>query len=104
MKTLKQRVLLSVIVLLMATLSGPLNAQDQLVSFSDFLTNTASANSSQYVGQPGYKVQDDSTFEHMQQYIQNIMTVREKIRPWPQSIVPEGLTTIGAGNDLNLIW
>jgi len=72
MKTLKQRVLLSVIVLLMATLSGPLNAQDQLVSFSDFLTNTASANSSQYVGQPGYKVQDGSTFEHMQQYIQNI--------------------------------
>jgi hypothetical protein len=31
------------------------------------------------------------------------MTVRGKIRPWPQPIVPEWLTTIGAGNDLNLI-
>jgi len=72
MKTLKQRVLLSVIVLLMATPSGPLSAQDQFVSFNGFLTNTASANSSQYVGQAGYQVQDRSTFESMQQYIQNI--------------------------------
>jgi hypothetical protein len=31
------------------------------------------------------------------------MTVRGKNRPWPQPIVPKWLTTIGAGNDLNLI-
>jgi len=33
-----------------------------------------------------------------------IMTVRGKIRPRLQFIVPQGLTTIGAENDLNLIW
>jgi hypothetical protein len=72
MKTSKYRVLLCVVVLLMATLSGPLSAHAQFVSFGQFLYNTAEANSNDYVGQPGYAVQDTNTFEQMQQYIQNL--------------------------------
>ena len=68
MKTLKLRVLLSAIALFVATLSMTLRAQD-FVPFNQFLANTTAANSSNYVGQPGYAVQDAPTFQQMQQYI-----------------------------------
>ena len=71
MKAMKSRILLSVI-LLMAALSGPLNAHAQFVTFNQFLTNTAAASASNYVGQPGYAVQDTPTFQQMQQYILNL--------------------------------
>ncbi len=72
MKTMRHRGLLSVMVLLIATLSGSLNANAQFVSFNQFLANTAAAQSSSYVGQPGYAVQDSNTFQLMQQYIQSM--------------------------------
>ncbi|MGC2110092.1 MAG: neprosin family prolyl endopeptidase [Candidatus Korobacteraceae bacterium] len=68
MRTMRQRILLSVTVLLTLTLSVTLNAQN-FVSFNNFLSNTASSTAGSYVGQNGYAVQDTSTFQQMQQYI-----------------------------------
>jgi Neprosin len=68
MKSFTQRVLLSVTILFAITLSGTLNAQN-FVSFNQFVANTAAANSSNYVGQQGFAVQDVPTFQDMQQYI-----------------------------------
>ncbi len=69
MQAITQRVRLSLIVMLTATLIATLHAQAQFVSFSDFLTDTALVNSSNYVGRPGYMVQDLPTFQQMQQYV-----------------------------------
>ncbi len=71
MKAMKQRMLLSVMVLLLVTLTGTLHAQT-FVPFTQFMSNTVSANASQYVGQPGYAVQDDATFSQMQQYVETL--------------------------------
>jgi len=71
MKKLKQSVLVTVTFLLVITISGTLNAQS-FVPFSQFLSSTATATASQYVGQPGYAVQDNNTFSQMQQYIQTM--------------------------------
>jgi len=71
MKTLKQSVLVTVTFLLVIAISGTLNAQS-FVPFSQFLSSTATATASQYVGQPGYAVQDNNTFSQMQQYIQTM--------------------------------
>jgi hypothetical protein len=68
MRIVKQRVLLSVVVLFVATLSTTLRAQN-FVPFTQFLANTTAANASNYVGQQGYSVQDAPTFQQMQQYI-----------------------------------
>jgi hypothetical protein len=71
MKAVKQQVMLSVIVLLVVSLSGSLQAQS-FVPFNQFLSSTASASASNFVGQPGYAVQDNNTFQQMQQYVLNL--------------------------------
>ena len=71
MKTMRTRILYSVGLLLILTLSITLQAQN-FVSFNSFLSDTASAAPSTYVGQPGYAVQDTPTFQQMQQYILNL--------------------------------
>lgn len=52
MKARQQRILITVTVLMMVTLSGTLHAQS-LVSFNQFLSNTVSASATSYVGHWG---------------------------------------------------
>ena len=68
MKTSRQSVLTTVTFLLVMTFSATLNAQS-FVPFSQFVSSTSAASANQYVGQPGFAVQDNSTFSQMQQYI-----------------------------------
>jgi hypothetical protein len=66
------RSMLALLCLTLMTLSAQMNAQNataQFVPFRDFIQSVASANSTAYVGQPGYQVSDATSFEQMRQHI-----------------------------------
>ena len=67
----KQSIILSVLLVLIV-FSGRGNAQSnsqQFVAFQDFVANTATASSSDYLAQPASQVKDAAAFEQMRQHI-----------------------------------
>src|SRR5271169_5370013 len=62
--------MLALVCLTLMALSAQINAQNaQFVPFSDFIQSVATANSAAYVGQPGYRASDATSFEQMRQHI-----------------------------------